>query len=96
MEGGMVPTDVEVIVAVAVPIAAVDCGTGVSVGDEDIVGVDGEEVVVLVAGLQAASTNIVNQKNRFNPLSCGQNCSSYITSSLQTNLSPPFVRRSLG
>lgn len=64
-----------VIAFVAVPVAAVDVITGVSVNDV-VVGVDGIEVAVLVAGLQAASTSIVNKKNRINTPSSDQNCTS--------------------
>jgi hypothetical protein len=76
VEGGKVPTGVGVIASVAAPVVAVDGATGVSVGDDVVVGVSGEEVAVLVAGLQAASTSIVNKKNRINTRSSDQNCTS--------------------
>jgi hypothetical protein len=68
VDAGIVGTDVGGTISVDVSLG-VDCGAGVSVADEVVVGVNGDGVMVPGAGWQAASRITNNTKNLFNTLS---------------------------
>ena len=63
------PTGVGVIASVTVPVVAVDCAKGVSVGDTLVIGVRGGGVAVPGAGWHATSIRVASKMNRFNTLS---------------------------